>query len=265
VVFQGLFELAWISVQTFPEILRPIVLFVWQLHGWMLNFCALRPLPPDPPVVIESAILKRILDYLESHLGVPVAVDDLARLHGLKRRCVHECVAVCSVFGICKKNPSGSVQWYGRQQATVSISRLRDEVIHEGQTQPLQKIFDCSRDPSLPRIATSLVKLHIYLGTKFLDLRKVSRLFCSKTIKYKTMLRKLYTVASILVLVAVHRRTTAASEVQLTYPLRPIIDSSLGLEIMLNTKTELEEEQTCERRRKEFEEVCARGSPGGVA
>jgi hypothetical protein len=137
---------------------------------------------------------------------------------------------------------------------------MRDEVIRDAQTHSLQEIFDCSRDSSLPHLATSLVKLHIYLGAKFLDLRKVSRLFCCGTIKYKTMLRKLYTVASILTLVAVHRRTTVASEVQLIYPLQPVVDSRLSLDVMLNTQTELEEGQICERRRKEFEEICAGGS-----
>jgi hypothetical protein len=223
----------------------------------MFGFYSTSPLCPDSPVVIESAMLKRTLDQLENHLGVPVAVDDLARLPGLKRRCVQECLAVCSVFGICQKRSTRSFQWYGRHQASCAIAQLRDEVIRDARMRSLREIFDCSNDPSLPHLATALVKLHIYLGAKFLDLRKVSRLFCRGILKYKTMLRKLYTVTSILALIAVHRRTASPSEVQFTYPLRPVVDSGLSLEILLNTQAELEEGQICERRRREFEEICA--------
>jgi hypothetical protein len=221
----------------------------------MLNFSAPALPQVEPPVVLESICLKKIIDFLELNIAIIVSVDDLTANHGVKRRAVHECVTVCSVFGMCSKSANGAVQWLGRQQAETSIPKMRAAIVRECQGKTMKQTFDCSQDASLAHIAVSLVKLYFYLGTKCLDLRKVGRLFAQRTIKYKTILRKLYTVASVLTLVSVLRRTTSASELQLVYPLKPDSPAQFSVEVMLNTEEELEEEQNYERRRREFEQI----------
>jgi hypothetical protein len=220
---------------------------------------------PEPQVVLESRCLKNIIDYLELNIGELFSVDDLTAMHAVKRRTIHEFLAVCSAFGMCIKFVNGSLRWLGRQQVEVSIHEMRAAIPGESRGKTLPQIFDCSADSSLSHIATSLVKLHCVLGTKFLDLRKVGRLLSQRGVKYKTVLRKLYTVASILTLVSVLRRTASSSEVQFVYPLKPPGATQFGVSVMLNTQTELEEEQSFERRRREFEQIClAKGSSRGT-
>jgi hypothetical protein len=126
-------------------------------------------------------------------------------------------------------------------------------------------MFNNSIDPSLQRLAVAIIKLFFYLRVKFLDLRKVGRLFSQRNTKYKTMLRKLYTVATGLELTGIIQKTRVVSEIQLVAPLEGDHDViQLGLGSILNTKEELEEEHACARRRQEFEEVCTELS-GGMA
>jgi hypothetical protein len=119
-------------------------------------------------------------------------------------------------------------------------------------------VFNYSLDFSLQRIALALVKVFFYLRVKFLDLRRVSRLFAQRNTKYKTMLRKVHTVATGLEILGIVRKTSVVSEIQLRFPL----DSEncmgkLPVASMLNTQEQLENEKVCARRRREFEAVCA--------
>jgi hypothetical protein len=112
-------------------------------------------------------------------------------------------------------------------------------------------------DSSVPRIAVSVVKLFFYLRVKFLDLRRVSRFFAERRTKYKTMLRKVYTVASCLEIVGIVKKTSVVSQIQLSIPLDSEISAlELNITSLLNTKEEVEEQKTCERRRREFTIMC---------
>jgi hypothetical protein len=125
------------------------------------------------------------------------------------------------------------------------------------QATTLQGLFNYSADPSLPKISTAVVKLFFYLSTKSLDLRKVGKLFAQGNTKYKTMVRKLYTVAAGLELAGIVRKTDVVSEIRLNAPLHLAnTTGSMGLSFLLNSRKELENEVSYERRRKEFEEIC---------
>jgi hypothetical protein len=138
------------------------------------------------------------------------------------------------------------------------INSIREEAEAEPFDKPLTAVFNDTLDFTFQRTAVALIKLFFYLRMKFLDLRRVSCLFSSGTAKYKTMLRKLYTVSMLVSLLEIVRKTTTASEIQLNVPLDSE-NASRGLNVlgMLNTETQLAMESVYHARRNEFELVCA--------
>jgi hypothetical protein len=204
----------------------------------------------------EPVVLRRILRYLESHLNTSCSIDGLAHDFGMKRRGLYDFLGICSIFGICRRVPNNQVEWLGMSESVAALQAIRTQIRQENDFRGLKEIFNYSMESSLPKIALAVVQLFFVLKVKFLDLRKVSRLFAQRNMKYKTMLRKLYTIAGGLQLARIVRKTSTVSEIQLLVPFDLDSESPLKLGSMLNTPEELEEERTCELRRKEFDGVC---------
>jgi hypothetical protein len=117
-------------------------------------------------------------------------------------------------------------------------------------------MFNYSIDSSLPRISMGVVKLFFYLSVKSLDLRKIGKLFSQGKAKYKTMVRKLYTVATGLELAGIIQKTSVVSEIQLLIPLHVTeIPCTMSISFFLNTRKDIDERTIIEQRRKEFEAV----------
>jgi hypothetical protein len=222
----------------------------------------MHPTPPVPlPPVTETAMnenmmIKRIVGYLELHCNSKKSIDSLAQDFGVKRRGLYDFLSICSTFGICERHSGNLIEWHGIDRAETVMNSIREQCRSEPSNGGLQDIFTSSKDASLQRLAVAIIKLFFSLKVKFLDLRKASRLFAQHTTKYKTMLRKLYTVAAGLELAGIIRKTRVVSQIQLIAPL----DAEHGidqfrLESILNTKEELKEEQICAKRRKEFENI----------
>jgi hypothetical protein len=113
-------------------------------------------------------------------------------------------------------------------------------------------------DPSLQRIGIALVKLFFFLGAKSLDVRKVAKLFAHGKTKYKTILRKLYTVVAALEIAGIIQRTAAVSSIEL----KAVVQrqrgglNQLSVDELLNSPEEISMVQKYERRRKLLEEFA---------
>jgi hypothetical protein len=221
---------------------------------------------PSPATLNENILITRIVHYLEDHPNAPIALDFLAEQFGVKRRGLYDFISISIMFGICQRHTSNSIEWHGIDHSESVLNTLRDEARRESTNQNLKDLFNNQTDPSLQRIAIGVVKLFFVLRVKNLDLRKVGRLFAQRTTKYKTMLRKLYTVAAGLELAGIVRRTTVVSEIQIVTRLAENHSGAqMGIGSILNTKEEIEEEQICEKRRHEFEAVCIElAQPAGI-
>jgi hypothetical protein len=115
------------------------------------------------------------------------------------------------------------------------------------------QIFDCTTNSSIQYIGLSVIKLFLYLDTKFLDLRQVGKLFSNGKTKYKTMLRKLYTVASSLEIAGIISRTSSVAEIKLNFSAKDKPERSpMNVMSLLNTESELMNGQLYEARRKAF-------------
>jgi hypothetical protein len=206
----------------------------------------------------ENINLTRVIRYLELHLHSKSSIDGLAQEFSIKRRCLYDFLSICSTLGICRRLPSNTVEWLGLTQSHPMLQSIRLECRQEDRDRDLKEMFDYSLDASLQRIAVAVIKLFYVLRVKYLDLRKVSRLFAQRNLKYKTMLRKLYTVTGGLELAQIVRKTAMVSEIQLLVPLDIESDpTKLKLSGMLNTREELEEQRISDKRRVEFEQLCS--------
>jgi hypothetical protein len=86
-----------------------------------------------------------------------------------------------------------------------------------------------------------------------LDLRQVGKLFSHRKTKYKTMLRKLYTVASSLEIAGIISRTSSVAEIRLNLNAKAVPERSpMNVMSLLNTESELLNGQLYEARRKAF-------------
>jgi hypothetical protein len=195
-----------------------------------------------------------MVQHLESHRGTTSTIEALAHCFGIKRRGLCNFLIVCTAFGICRRYSSTKIEWLGIDRSEGVVNSIRERCREDDGQLALHDVFRLSADPSLQRLAVSIIKLFFLLRVKFLDLRKVGRLFANGTTKYKTMLRKLYTAATGLELAGLVRKTKMVAEIQLVIPFHgEQRHRELGLECILNTEEELQEERTCARRQQEFE------------
>jgi hypothetical protein len=185
------------------------------------------------------------------------SIDDLAHEFGIRRRGLYDFISICCTFGICRRSSNNTIEWISVNRMLHVVTALRIEAQAESGESDIKRVFNYSLDFSLQRIARALVKLFFYLHVKFIDLRRVSRLFAQRNTKYKTMLRKVYTVATGLEILGIVRNTSVVSEIQL----KSALDSEnctgqLKVSSILNTQEQLENERVCARRRREFTAVC---------
>jgi hypothetical protein len=182
-------------------------------------------------------------------------IEGLAHDFSIRRRTLFDFVRICSIFGICARFQDDRLKWFGIEHSKDALDSVRADADEKRKSSEMKDTFSHSLDQSLLTIALGFVKLFFYLRVKSLDLRKVSRLFAQRRAKYKTTLRKIYTVAGALAVLGFVRKTAVAAEIQLSLPLKSCADSEsgLGLSSILNSPQELEDEQACVRRRRDFE------------
>jgi hypothetical protein len=205
----------------------------------------------------DSVALQKIFQSLETSPRSIRSIDALARGFSIRRRGVHDFVSICSAFGLCKRLSGNDLDWIGASQATESLNSIRREAEQEPRDKSISSVFNYSSDASLHRIAAGVVKLFFFLRVKFIDLRQISRLFAQGT-KYKTMLRKVYTATTVLEVVGIVRKTTAVSEIQLNVSLdSEISGAGLNVSSILNSQAQIEHQLTAEKRKKDFEAICA--------
>jgi hypothetical protein len=216
----------------------------------------------------ESYPSNHVILYLERHRHATASIDSLAYEFGLKRRTLYEFITICCTFGICHRVSTNSVQWLGIDQSASVIGTLRQQARECGADDQLNEILASSIGSSVSEIALAIVKLFFLLRVQSLDIRKISCIFAQKKTKYKTMLRKVYTVAAGLEFAAIVKKTTVASEIRLRVPLDWNLERpQMNLRAILNTNEEIQEEQKWVRRRQAFEEACVerpRPNPGRV-
>ena len=210
-----------------------------------------------PIVANDTILLKQIIERISKCDTKVFNINELCLKYSIKRRLLYDFLSIASIFNVCEKINSESFRWNGLVGIEVMLQQIKAGLVREAEVRSMLEIFDCTTTSSIQNIAVSVIKLFLFLGVKFLDLREVGRLFCQRKIKYKTMLRKLYTVASSLEIAGIISRTAVVAEMKLNVVLHPKEAAKMGVISILNTESELASEQIYERRRKEYNKLIA--------
>lgn len=208
-----------------------------------------------PQCVNDTMLLKQIIDRISKCESKLFNINEICGTYGIKRRLLYDFLSISSIFNVCQKINNESFIWNGLTGIEATLDHIRAGLEHEAKIRSMVEIFDCTTTASIQNIAVCVIKLFLYLGVKFLDLREVGRLFCQRKIKYKTMLRKLYTVASSLETAGIISRTAVVAEMKLNMGVTVKDTKKMGVMSILCTESELAREQIYERRRKEYNKV----------
>ena len=217
----------------------------------------------NKPASNDIAILKSMADAIEKN---PVQIFNpfsLIYAYQAKRRSLFDFLSIVGVFGICEKLTAESYKWKGLNAALSSLSMIKQELEEQAKEMSLLEIMDCSSSPTLQNITIAVMKLFLYLNVDKLDLRDMGKILSKGKVKYKTMLRKLYTVASCLEIAKIISRTSVVAEIKLNFSIDsikiiPQHDSlkSLSISSLLNGgETKKEENISYESRRKMYNDI----------
>jgi hypothetical protein len=205
-----------------------------------------------------SSTFGHIIHYLESHRHAIASIDTLAQEFCLKRRPLYEFITICCTFGICQRPSTDTVHWLGIERSRCLLDTFRKQAREGLSDDDFDEILTSSVGLSVSDIAIAIVRLFFLLHVQALDLRKVSRILANNKAKYKTVLRKVYTVAGGLEFAGIVRKTTVASEIQLQVPLDwSTAPAQMDLMAMLNSNQEMEEARIWARRRRAFDGACS--------
>lgn len=204
----------------------------------------------------EMLALKTMIHDISLQKAKIYNLNELCNRYGVKRRGFYDFLSIGTVFKICFRHTNDTFEWYGFEDTYKVLVQISQNVSKESQSKQIREYFDCSSNSSLQNLALNVVKLFFYLNTKFLDLRQVAKLFSQGTSKYKTMLRKLYTVAAGLELAEIIGKTNRVAEIKFLHPIpcKTYADPT-DIMSMLNTKEELDAASNFEGRRKVFQAI----------
>ena len=209
---------------------------------------------PKASPVNEMLALKAMVKEISKSNSKIFNLNVLCNSYGIKRRGFYDFLSIGQVFKICQRHSNDNFEWYGFGNTERELENIKKEVKGAKDTS-VKTFFDCSMNSSLQNIALSVVKLFYYLNQKTLDLRMVAKLFAQGPTKYKTMLRKLYTVAAGLELSEIIGKTNKVAEIKFLYPLQESKPNPLDIMSMLNSKDDQMLEEVYKRRRNEFNDL----------
>ena len=167
----------------------------------------------------ESLPLKNLVTILEKNSkNTQYNISILCETKNVKRRSLYDFIVVASAFNACCRKSNNEFEWKGLHFFKETIPLLAKHFETEFRYHSIQVLFDCSNQPTLAKLALSLIKLFVYLNENIIDIRQAAKLFAQQGAKYKTMLRKLYTVISCFEVADVVSRTNSSAEIRLLIP-----------------------------------------------
>ena len=204
----------------------------------------------------ETSSLRILVSKLETLIGKEFNYLSLCSQFSVKRRVLYDFIQIVEPLAIIDRKNNNLFVWNGISNFQTVIPTLLSNLQNETLSHSFVNIFSCSNDSSLVHITILLLKLFCYLNTKTLDLRSVAFLFTQGPTKFKTLIRKLYTVSTSLEVVGILSKTSKVSEVKLLVPELLIRNQNqnIGVQALINTTEELQQFEMFEQRRKEFNE-----------
>lgn len=195
---------------------------------------------------------------MEKNIGASLKISYVCEKFAIKRRIVYDFISIYAAFNVCRRYESDLFEWYGLKSIQGNFSKIKESVKEE--TRPLISAFSCADDCSLPTIAKFIVSLFFYLSVKCLDLREACALLSAERGNYKTILRKIYTVAMRLEVGKIVSKTKKVAEIRLIDWKEDSHFSSFHIRSFINTAEELNAHRILMQRRQEYDRIVSQKS-----
>ena len=173
-----------------------------------------------PDISNETLKLKAAISKIDSGTNKIVNVNRISQEFNVKRRSLYDFLSVASLFGICTKTMNDTFFWNGFTHLQAKIQEIYDEFDSKNGFKSVSQLFNINFSSSLQSLAFNIVILFHYQKVDTIDLREVAKLW-QGTGKYKTMLRKLYTVSACLEVARIIEKTNKVAEIMLSLRLNP--------------------------------------------
>lgn len=201
----------------------------------------------------DTNLLKKTIETISQSPRKMFGINGVCSAFGIKRRGLYDFLSVSTIFGVCRKANSDEFEWIGLGGIEKKLKEISDGLERDATTASVLELFNCATNSSIQNVSVCVIRLFLYLNVRCLDLREIGKLFCQKRCKYKTMLRKLYTVASSLEIAGIISRTAVVAEIKLNFNPAGEERKAMDVRSLLNKSSDTEKEQRYAERREAYE------------
>lgn len=201
----------------------------------------------------DTNMLRKTIKTISQSSKSVFGINEVCSEFGIKRRGLYDFLSVSAIFDVCKKTTNDEFLWIGLGGIEGKLKEIQGRLENDAKETSMLDLFNCATNSSIQNVSICVIRLFLYLNVKCLDLREVGKLFCQKRCKYKTMLRKLYTVASSLEIAGIISRTVLVAEIKLNFGPEHDEQSTMDVRSLLNSGTETNNGQNYVERRAAYE------------
>ena len=143
---------------------------------------------------IFSIIFKSLMDNKITHVSIP----EISVVYNIQKRTIYNFFSVLIQFEACINQGKGQITWLGFEKITMYIVNQFKLMEINSLNQTFYELFDLGHAPSLGTIATKIMLLYMFLGTKILSKRSISHFFTRKQSDVQSLERRIYLALNIL-------------------------------------------------------------------
>jgi hypothetical protein len=190
-----------------------------------------------PSTTKFRTVVQAVLAELDQHVGERWSVGQLQKRHQIKHRRLYDVVNVFTALGCASRVNGDEILWHGRDQIITKLLQEKEAMNIGRYDVPLATLFPPETSVGLSSLTVSFLMLFPALATREIDLREASAFFARQTQKYKTVLCKLYQIATILGSLGLTNRTENVCQIRLLLPVMRLLDDQqnpMAIDNLLN-------------------------------
>ncbi|OHT02204.1 hypothetical protein TRFO_30769 [Tritrichomonas foetus] len=149
---------------------------------------------PLSATTIFSIILSSLIENKITNVSIP----ELSRAYNIQKRTIYNFFSVLIQFDVCINKGKGQIVWKGFDKINAYfINQFRDMEL-ASLSKTFYEIFELGHAPSLGTIATKIMLLYMFLGTKTVSKKSISHFFTRKQTDVQSLERRIYLALNIL-------------------------------------------------------------------
>lgn len=167
---------------------------------------------------VES--VSRMIKKLNDNIMATYSLSMLYGINQIPKRRFYDVVNVLTAIGCCRRNQFKIIEWIGSDNIINQFKLLRNTSKLEDCSLSIEGLFDPNQNVSLLSMTNSFVLLLGTLDSDIIDLREAASFLSRGTASYKTILCKLYQIASVFRAVEVFEKTEKVCVFRLLSPFK---------------------------------------------